>query len=68
MTEHLHDFVPIYHTHEAIVEICQKPQCHYKTVCKFGIDGSYNVREYNELHRRDFLQPWMKEFNREYRK
>lgn len=64
MNDHLHIFVNIYHSVEAVVDVCST--CHEKYVGKMSPNGEYNYREYNETHARDFLQPWQKEFAREY--
>jgi hypothetical protein len=64
MNDHLHTFTNIYHSSEAVIDVCET--CHYKYVCKMSPSGDYDYREYNEMHKRDFLQPWQKEFAREY--
>jgi len=56
----------IYNSIEATVEVCQKAGCHKRTVFRKGTDGQYNEREYYQEHKRDYLQPWMKEFHQEY--
>ena len=62
----LHDYHAIYDSIEAMVETCAK--CHNKLVTRKSPTGAYNEREYYQEHRRDFLQPWMKEYTKEYGK
>lgn len=54
----------IYNSIEATVEVCEK--CHNKLVTRKGTDGAYNEREFYNEHKRDFLQPFMKEYHQEY--
>jgi hypothetical protein len=58
----LHEYIQIYHSNEASKEICRF--CHRKCITKFDKRGNYDARVYNEEHKRDFIQPWMKEAKR----
>ncbi len=63
---HLHDYKLIYNSIEATVEICTKQGCHNRLVTKKAPNGAYNQTNFYNEHKRDFLQPYMKEYYQEY--
>lgn len=63
---HFHNYMQIYNSHEATVEVCQKAGCHKRFIARKGPNGTFDYRTYNTEHLRDTLQPGMKGYEKEY--
>jgi hypothetical protein len=62
--KHLHKYNPIFETGEVTLEVCEI--CKKRLYTRKDKNGRIDNELYRKEHKRDFLQPWEKEFKKYY--